>query len=212
MAKEVLRGRRSLGEASREIDTVHGREILDSRGRPTVEAELGLANGTIARASVPSGASTGRHEAVELRDGDPARYRGRGVLRAVANVNGEIAAALHGQDARPGERSTRRSSSSTGRRTSRASAPTRSWPCRWRAPAPGPRALACRSGVISAAEPASLPLPMVNIISGGLHAGRKLDFQDFLVVPVGAATYREALRDRLRRVRARRPTSCASAA
>jgi enolase 1/2/3 len=174
------------------IDTVLGREIFDSRGRPTVEAELRLSDGTIARASVPSGASTGRHEAVELRDGDPSRFQGRGVLRAVASVNGEIADALRGHDAdlRAVDRLLLELDGT----------PDKSWL--------GANAILAVSLACARAEAALagvplwrhlgsgplLPLPMVNILSGGLHAGRQLDFQDFLVIPVGAATYREALR------------------
>jgi enolase len=174
------------------IDTVRAREILDSRGRPTVEAELRLSDGTIARASVPSGASTGRHEAVELRDGDPSRFQGRGVLRAVANVNGEIADALRGHDA-------------DLRTVDRLLVELDGTPDKSRLGANAILAvsLACARAEAALAgvplwrhlgsEPL-LPLPMVNILSGGLHAGRQLDFQDFLVIPVGAATYREALR------------------
>jgi enolase len=174
------------------IDSVHAREILDSRGRPTVEAELRLTDGTIALASVPSGASTGRHEAVELRDGDPSRFQGRGVLRAVASVNGEIADALRGHDA-------------DLRAVDRLLVELDGTPDKSRLGANAILAvsLACARAEAGLAgvplwrhlgsEPL-LPLPMVNILSGGLHAGRQLDFQDFLVIPVGAATYREALR------------------
>ena len=174
------------------IDTVHGREILDSRSRPTVEAELRLSDGTIVLASVPSGASTGRHEAVELRDGDPSRFQGRGVLRAVASVNGEIADALRGHDA-------------DVRAVDRVLVELDGTPDKSRLGANAILAvsLACARAEAALAgaplwrhlgsEPL-LPLPMVNILSGGLHAGRQLDFQDFLVIPVGAATYREALR------------------
>jgi enolase len=174
------------------IDTAHAREILDSRGRPTVEAELRLSDGTIARASVPSGASTGRHEAVELRDGDPSRFQGRGVLRAVASVNGEIADALRGHDAdlRAVDRLLVELDGTPDKSRLGANAILSvSLACA--------RAEAALAGVPLwrhlGSEPL-LPLPMVNILSGGLHAGRQLDFQDFLVIPVGAATYREALR------------------
>jgi enolase len=174
------------------IDMVHGREIFDSRGRPTVEAELRLSDGTIALASVPSGASTGRHEAVELRDGDPSRFRGRGVLRAVASVNGEIADALRGHDAdlRAVDRLLVELDGTPDKSRLGANAILSvSLACA--------RAEAALAGVPLwrhlGSEPL-LPLPMVNILSGGLHAGRQLDFQDFLVIPVGAATYREALR------------------
>jgi enolase len=176
------------------ITSLRGREILDSRGRPTVEVDLTLSDGTTSRASVPSGASTGRHEAVERRDGDASRYRGRGVLGAVASVNGEIAAALHGAavdraavDAQLIELDGSPDKSRLGANAilavslacARAEAALAGQPM-W-------RHLAGDAGAV-------LPMPMVNIISGGLHAGRQLDFQDFLIMPVGAASYREALR------------------
>jgi enolase len=154
--------------------------------------ELRLSDGTIALASVPSGASTGRHEAVELRDGDPSRFQGRGVLRAVASVNGEIADALRGHDAdlRAVDRLLVELDGTPGKSRLGANAILAvSLACA--------RAEAALAGVPLwrhlGSEPL-LPLPMVNILSGGLHAGRQLDFQDFLVIPVGAATYREALR------------------
>ena len=166
------------------ITAVRGREILDSRGRPTVEAELELADGKVVVASVPSGASTGRHEAVEVRDGDATRFRGRGVLGAVAAVNGEIAEAVTGAEVDLGvvDRDAHRS----GRHRDKS---------RLGANAILAVSLACARAEAALAgvplwrhlghEPL-LPLPMVNIISGGLHAGRQLDFQDFLVMPVGA--------------------------
>jgi enolase len=176
-----------------QIAAVHAREILDSRGRPTVEADVVLSDGTNTRASVPSGASTGRHEAVERRDGDPARYGGAGVLRAVASVNTEIAAALHGLapeqaavdqtlielDGTPDKS---RLGSNALLAVSLAVA----------------RAEAALAGVplwrhFAGSRPPLLPLPMVNIVSGGLHAGRQLDFQDFLVMPISAETFGQAL-------------------
>ena len=186
LAYELLRGGLSTrgGVRHMRITAVRGREILDSRGRPTVEAELELADGKVVVASVPSGASTGRHEAVEARDGEPTRFRGRGVWSGCRGRR---------RDRRRPSRvprstwavSTACSSSSTAPRTSRASERTRSSPSRWPAPAPRRRSQAYRSGATSRHEPL-LPLPMVNIVSGGLHAGRQLDFQDFLVMPVGA--------------------------
>jgi enolase len=178
------------------IVSVTGREILDSRGRPTVEADVVLADGTLGRASVPSGASTGRHEAVELRDGDPARYRGLGVMQAAANIGGEIAAAVRGiaadnqgvlDDALitvDGEDGKARLGANAALAVSLAA-------CR--------AAAICR-GVplyrhiadLCGTEP-SIPLPMVNIISGGLHAGSQLDIQDVLVIPLAATSFREAL-------------------
>jgi enolase len=173
------------------ITTLHAREILDSRGRPTVEAQLALSDGTNVTASVPSGASTGRHEAVERRDGDPARYRGRGVRGAVAAVDGEIAGALRG--VRPDLADVDR------RLVDLDGTPDKS---RLGANAILAVSLACaRAEAALAGVPLwrhlgdpVLPMPMVNIISGGLHAGRQLDFQDFLVMPIGAGSYSEALR------------------
>ena len=174
------------------ITAVRGREILDSRGRPTVEAELELADGKVVVASVPSGASTGRHEAVEVRDGDATRFRGRGVLGAVAAVNGEIADAVTGAEVDLGVVDRMLLDLDGTRDKSRLGANAIlavSLACA--------RAEAALAGVPLwrhlGHEPL-LPLPMVNIVSGGLHAGRQLDFQDFLVMPVGAASYREALR------------------
>jgi enolase len=175
------------------IARVRARQILDSRGRPTVEAELELSDGTTVIASVPSGASTGRHEAVELRDGDPAHFGGRGVLGAVRGVNETIAPALRGiapdladVDGRLRELDGTADKSRLGANatlavslaTARAAAATEGVPL-WRHLAGNARPL--------------LPLPMVNILSGGLHAGRQLDFQDFLVIPVGADTFARAL-------------------
>lgn len=176
------------------IERVRAREILDSRGRPTVEADVVLADGTAASASVPAGASKGRHEAVERRDGDPSRYGGRGVLKAVAAVSAVIEPALRGLEPVPAEVDDRLleldgtdDKSNLGANailavslaTTRVAAACAGLPL-WRY-------------LAGDAQPV-LPLPMVNILSGGLHAGRQLDFQDFLVVPVGAEAYSEALR------------------
>jgi enolase len=176
------------------IAGVRAREILDSRGRPTVEVDLRLSDGTATRASVPSGASTGRHEAVERRDGDPSRFGGRGVLGAVEAVNTDIARAVAG--APPDLQAVDRALIELD------GTPDKS---RLGANAILAVSLACARAEAAVAgrplwrhlagdgEPV-LPLPMVNIVSGGLHAGRQLDFQDFLVMPVGAASYRDALR------------------
>lgn len=175
------------------IASVLGREILDSRGRPTVEAEITLSDGAFARASVPSGASTGRHEAVERRDGDPSRYRGLGVLEPVSRINGEIADATRGLA--PEQRAIDDLLIALDGTADKS---------RLGANAILAVSLAvARVAAVSAGEPlwrhlarettVSLPMPMVNVISGGLHAGRQLDFQDFLVIPLGATHFSEAL-------------------
>ena len=181
------------------IASVHAREVLDSRGNPTVEVDIRLQGGATGRAIVPSGASTGRHEAVELRDGDPGRYEGKGVLRAVAAVNDIIAPAICGAanpmdatdqpalDERLRALDGTTSKSNLGANAilgvslaaAHASANAAGMPLyRW----------------LGGNEANLLPMPMVNIISGGRHAEGGLDMQDFLVIPIGAATFREALR------------------
>jgi enolase len=179
------------------IAAVHAREILDSRGRPTVECDVWLADSTLGRASVPSGASTGAHEAIELRDGDPARYAGLGVLRAVANVREVIGPAVLGIAAADQQRLDQLLVQLDG-------TPNKS---RLGANALLPVSLAsCRAAALSAGLPVYrhiaelagvsrpiIPLPMVNIISGGLHAGGQIEVQDVLVMPVGAETFTRAL-------------------
>jgi enolase len=176
------------------ISRIHAREVLDSRGNPTVEVEVHCANGAMGRAIVPSGASTGKHEAVELRDGDPNRFGGKGVRKAVANVKEKIAPEVIGLEPTQQERIDRLmidldgtpNKASLGANAilgvslavAHASAavlgvPLRKYLARGRKP--------------------KLPLPMVNMISGGLHAGGNLDFQDFLLMPIGATTFSEAL-------------------
>jgi enolase len=177
------------------IERVHGREILDSRGNPTVEVDIVLADGTLGRAAVPSGASTGINEAVELRDGDKRRYGGKGVLRAVEGVNGEIAAALRGREAtdqagvdqvlidldgtpnkgRLGANAILGASLATAH----AAAAARVEPLYRYLGGPGA---------------ATLPVPCFNILNGGKHAVDSTDFQEFMVAPVGAATFSDALR------------------
>jgi len=178
------------------IRALAAREILDSRGRPTVEADALLADGSLGRASVPSGASTGTAEAHELRDGDPARYRGRGVLRAVASVEGEIAAALRGMNAEDQRSIDDRMRELDGtpqlsRLGGNATLAVSLAVCRSVAASRG-QSLYGRIAELAAAAP-TMPLPMTNILSGGLHAGRGMDVQDFLVVPLRAASIADAI-------------------
>ena len=179
------------------IVALRGRQILDSRGRPTVEVDVRLADGTFARASVPSGASTGSHEAHERRDGDPGTYAGLSVLNAAAVVHDEIEPALRGHHAEDqcGIDARLRALDGTddlSRLGANAVLGTSLAVCRAAAAAQGiplHRWIAELAGV----EVPLLPMPMVNILSGGLHAGRGMDVQDFLVVPVGAKNMAEAL-------------------
>jgi enolase len=177
------------------IAAIHAREVLDSRGNPTVEAEVFLADGSMGRAIVPSGASTGEHEAVELRDGDTNRFLGKGVLKAVENVNGEIADALanwdafdqRGLDARMIELDGTENKGRLGANAllavsmaaARASAKTLDIPL---------------YRYLGGAGANTLPTPMMNILNGGAHADNNVDFQEFMVMPVGAPTFHEALR------------------
>ena len=176
------------------VDVV-GREILDSRGNPTVEADVLLESGVMGRAAVPSGASTGSREAVELRDGDAQRYGGKGVLKAVEAVNTEISEAIVGLDASEqsfvdrtlldldGSENKSRLGANATLAVSLAVA----------------KAAAEESGLplyryLGGAGPMQTPVPMMNVINGGAHANNRLDFQEFMIVPVGAASFREALR------------------
>jgi enolase len=179
------------------IQTLHAREILDSRGRPTVEADVRLEDGTLGRAAVPSGASTGSAEAHELRDRDHGRYEGLGVRKAVAHVNAEMAQALIGKDAGDqkavddclrlldGTPNLQRLGSNAVLAVSLAV-------CRAAASAAG-QMLHERIAALAGIARPSLPLPMVNILSGGLHAGRGMDIQDFLAIPVSADCFGDAL-------------------
>ena len=177
------------------IAEIRGREVIDSRGNPTVEAEVILADGSQGRAIVPSGASTGEHEAVELRDGDKGRYLGKGVLKAVENVNGEIAEALANFDAADqrgldqkmieldGTENKGRLGANAILAVSMAAA----------------RAAATFDGLplyryLGGAGANTLPTPMMNILNGGAHADNNVDFQEFMVMPVGAESFSEALR------------------
>jgi len=177
------------------IVDIIGREILDSRGNPTVEVDVVLEDGTRGRAAVPSGASTGAHEAVELRDGDKARYFGKGVQKAVAAVNGEIFDAIGGMDAEAqaqidetlialdGTPNKARLGANAILGVSLATAKA--------AAAAGGQPLYRYVGGTSARL---LPTPMMNIVNGGVHADNPIDFQEFMIMPVGAPTFREALR------------------
>jgi len=177
------------------IVDIIGREILDSRGNPTVECDVLLESGAMGRAAVPSGASTGAREAIELRDGDKNRYLGKGVLRAVENLNTEISEALMGLDAQEqtfldrtlieldGTDSKERLGANAILAASMAVA----------------RAAAEESGLslyryFGGSGPMSMPVPMMNVINGGAHANNTLDLQEFMILPVGATSFREALR------------------
>jgi enolase len=177
------------------IVRVHARQILDSRGNPTVEVEVALDSGALGRAAVPSGASTGQFEAVELRDGDPASYLGRGVLRAVENVEREIGPELVGADAADqaavdallveldGTENKSRLGANAILGSSLATA----------------KAGALEAGVslyrwLGGDEARVLPVPMLNVVNGGAHAQNSLDLQEFMVVPAGASSFSEALR------------------
>jgi enolase len=177
------------------IKSVHARQILDSRGNPTLEAEIRLESGAFGRAAVPSGASTGAREAIELRDHDASKYGGKGVLKAVANVNGEIASTLLNVDARSQEvidellirldgtdnKSRLGANALLGVSLANAHAmaahhdqPLWSW--------------------LSSGEATELPVPMMNIVNGGAHADNSVDIQEFMILPVGVASFSEALR------------------
>jgi len=178
------------------IVDIRAREILDSRGNPTVEADVVLATGAVGRAAVPSGASTGSREALELRDGDPKRYLGKGVQQAVAHVNGELRTALAGFDcadqagldarmiALDGTESKSRLGANALLAVSLASA----------------HAAAREAGVplyrhlAAGRTPLTLPVPQLNIINGGAHANNRLDIQEFMILPVGAPSLAEAVR------------------
>ena len=179
------------------IRSIHAREILDSRGNPTLEAEVTLANGAFGRAAVPSGASTGTKEAVELRDGDKTRYLGKGVRNAVANVNTTIAQALAGFDAADQAGLDARlialdGTENKGRLGANALLGVSMAAAHAAAAAAGQplwQYLAGKTGVAP-----SLPVPMMNIINGGAHADNNVDFQEFMVLPVGFDSFSEALR------------------
>ena len=177
------------------IEVVDAREILDSRGNPTVEVDVVLADGAVGRAAVPSGASTGAHEAVELRDGDQSRFGGKGVLRAVANVIETIAPALYGLDASDQagiDALLCELDGTPNKATLGANAILgASLACAHAAAASYDLPLYRYLGGVGATN---LPVPMFNILNGGKHAQDSTDFQEFMVMPVGSATFTEALR------------------
>jgi len=184
---------------STKIARVHARQVIDSRGNPTVEADVVLEGGAFGRAAVPSGASTGEHEALELRDGDKGKYLGKGVLKAVGNVNGEIAKAVAGFDA------------ADQRGLDHKMIMLDNTPTKARLGANAILAVsmaAARAAAASTKQPLYkylakyssdrsanlLPVPMMNILNGGAHADNSVDFQEFMVMPVGAPSFSEALR------------------
>src|SRR5215213_3694847 len=177
------------------IERVKAREILDSRGNPTVEAEVTLSSGIVGRAAVPSGASTGENEALELRDNDKKRYGGKGVLKAVANINTAIAKAVEGRDAlsqadidnamleadgTPNKRKLGANAVlAVSLATARAASEFLDIPL---------------YAYIGGAGARTLPVPLMNIINGGAHADNNIDFQEFMIVPAGFPRFSEALR------------------
>ena len=178
-----------------QIKSIHAREILDSRGNPTLEAEITLGSGAFGRAAVPSGASTGAREAIELRDGDPARYLGKGVQQAVDNVNGPIAQALVGKDVSDQAAFDARlieldGTANKGRLGANALLG---------ASLAAAHAVAAQQGKplwasLASSDSLSLPVPMMNIINGGAHANNSVDMQEFMILPVGMPSFKEALR------------------
>src|SRR5262252_2562832 len=189
------RTKQTAGASMTAIVDIIGREILDSRGNPTVEVDVVLEDGSVGRAAVPSGASTGAYEAVELRDGDKKRYGGKGVRRAVDAVNGEIFDAVAGMDAEAqvkidetlisldGTPNKARLGANAILGVSLATA----------------KAAAAASGLplyryIGGSSARTLPVPMMNIVNGGVHADNPIDFQEFMIMPVGAENFAEGLR------------------
>jgi enolase len=180
------------------IIDIRAREILDSRGNPTVEADVILDSGTVGRAAVPSGASTGSREAIELRDGDPMRYLGKGVRRACDHVQGEILLALAGKPADDQSAVDRIMMELDGTENkSRLGANAIlavSLACARAAASDAKLPLYRHLNDLAGQPPLVMPVPMMNIINGGVHADNNIDFQEFMILPVGAATFAEALR------------------
>ncbi|MEU1347855.1 phosphopyruvate hydratase [Streptomyces sp. NPDC005776] len=185
----------AAGPVDAAIETVTARRIIDSRGNPTVEVDVVLTDGSLGRAAVPSGASTGAREAVELRDGDTARWHGKGVDRAVGHVNGEIAASVHGRDA----------ADQAGLDAALIALDGTATKSRLGANAVlGVSLAAAKAAAAASRRPLYrylggygahlLPLPMMNIVNGGAHADNPLDFQEFMIAPVGADSFAEAVR------------------
>src|SRR5437762_12855451 len=177
------------------IASIHAREILDSRGNPTVEVDVRLENGALGRAAVPSGASTGEHEAWELRDGDKKRYGGKGVTKAVANVNGKIAGAIKGWDARDQAKIDNRLIELDGSPNKKnLGANALLGVSLAVAHAASAAANLSLFRYLGGAEARVLPVPMMNILNGGAHSDAPIDFQEFMIMPKGAPNFPEALR------------------
>ncbi len=184
---------------STKIVAVHGREILDSRGNPTVEADVRLEDGALGRAAVPSGASTGENEAIELRDGDKTHYLGKGVLKAVAHVNTAIAKLVTGMDATDQRALDRKMIDADGTPNkskfgANAILAVSMAAARAAAAASGQPLYKYLARQTTGAPSGVLPVPMMNILNGGAHADNSVDVQEFMVMPVGAPSFHEALR------------------
>ncbi len=178
-----------------QITDVYAREILDSRGNPTLEVEVFLESGSMGRAAVPSGASTGEREALELRDGDKARYLGKGVLKAVANVNDIIAEEVIGMEATDQAGIDRKMLELDGTEFKSKLGANAILGVSLAVPRLPPKRPVSRFTNISAGSNAKeLPLPMMNIINGGAHADNNVDIQEFMIMPAGAINFKEALR------------------
>src|ERR1700691_3385719 len=184
---------------STKIVSVHGRQIIDSRGNPTVEADVRLEGGVVGRGAVPSGASTGEHEANELRDGDKSRYLGKGVLRAVGHANAEIARAIIGLDA-PAQRGLDRKMIDADGTPNKSNFGANAILAVSMAAARAARAQLAQPlhpylpRYSSDRSPHALHVPMMNILNGGAHADNSVDVQEFMVMPLGASSFQEALR------------------
>lgn len=182
-----------------EIKAIHARQIIDSRGNPTVETDVTLADGTLGRAAVPSGASTGSNEAVELRDGDNSKYGGKGVSQAVANVNGPISQALVGHDAtdQRGIDNTLVDLDGTpnkGKLGANALLAVSLAVAKATAQAQNSPLYKYLNEIAKSGDQLSLPVPMMNIINGGKHAANSTDIQEFMIMPIGAPNFTEAIR------------------